>query len=152
MDPMKIERVAVTDAEILNNIARGAITAAVEANDEVKQHAILDTARHIDENISRRDCVFLKFTCETYIVGFILIQEWWNLSDFFVLPARHSEGIGRALFNAAKAICVENSQRNYIRLYSSLNAEGFYRRLGFESFRPDKPYPNFVVPLEYRIR
>ena len=53
-----------------------------------------DTEYHIDLNVSRADRVFLKYTDKS-VLGFILIQKFWNLSDLFVLPSAQGEGVGK---------------------------------------------------------
>jgi|GEM_PF-1910679 len=148
---MAIGVVVAKDVVTLNNIAYKAIIDSVAASDEIKQHVIADTARHIDENISRTDCVFLKFSNATGTIGFILIQEYWNLSDLFVLPDWHGKDVGASLFNTAKSICLANQQKDFIRVNSSLNAEGFYRKQGFVDFTQGKEQPSFIVPLIYRL-
>ena len=94
---------------------------------------------------------FLKYVDENVILGFILLKSAWNLCDLFVEPRAHNQGLGRALFHEALSIAVSRENRGYIRVNSSLNAEGFYRSLGFRSFTPEKRPPDFVVPLIYRL-
>jgi GNAT superfamily N-acetyltransferase len=147
---MKIEDVSKEDVDELKELARSAILESVEASDDIKVDVIADTMRHIDRNISNSERVFLKCT-DSSILGFILVQNYWNLSDLYVLPALHSRGIGQRLFLVAKEKCVGIKGKSYIRVNSSLNAEGFYRKVGFVSFFPEKEVPDFVVPLIYNF-
>jgi GNAT superfamily N-acetyltransferase len=147
---MNIGEITEKDTDILKMVARRAIIESVEADDTIKEKLIIDTARHIEANVSSVDRVFLKCTDDGPL-GFILIQGYWNLSDLFVLPESHGKGVGKMLFNAARSVCLKNPNKGYIRVNSSLNAEGFYRALGFESFNTGKEVPNFVVPLTYNL-
>jgi GNAT superfamily N-acetyltransferase len=147
---MNIEEISETDIDILKGVARRAIIESVEADDAIKEKLIIDTARHIDANTSNADRVFLRCV-DDGVLGFILIQDYWNLSDLFVLPEAHGKGVGKMLFNAAKSVCLNNPNKGYIRVNSSFNAEGFYRALGFESFNTGKELPNFIVPLIYNL-
>jgi GNAT superfamily N-acetyltransferase len=147
---MKIAEMAVEDVEEIKGLARKAILESVTAEKALKQEIIFDTNRHINENIGGDKCVFLKCHDEK-IAGFILIQDFWNLSDLFVHPEIHRRGIGKLLFRSAESICKANANRGYIRVNSSLNAEAFYRGLGFRSFVPEKEVPDFVVPLIYNF-
>lgn len=148
---MKIERVISTEIELIKEIAKKAILESVDASSELKKEIISDTIKHIDKATLNSESVFLKCVGED-VLGFILIQQYWNLSDLFVLPKAHGQGIGRALFKAAQKICQPKQEKDYIRVNSSLNAEGFYRNMGFETFKPEKEMPDFVVPLIYNFR
>ena len=147
---MKIEEISKKDIGEIKRLTRRVILESVEASDSIQEEIITDAMEHLDKNAFDSECIFLKFT-DDGILGFILIQGYWNLSDLFVLPEASGKGIGKLLFNAAKSACLPKQEKGYIRVNSSLNAEGFYRNLGFESFTPDKEVPNFVVPLIYKF-
>lgn len=147
---MKIEEVSIEDINQLKELARSAILESVDASSDIKEEIVSDTVSHIEKNISGSDRVFLKCT-DLEILGFILVQNYWNLSDLFVLPTSHGKGIGRQLFNEAKAVCADHSKKDYIRVNSSLNAEGFYRKISFVTFTPKREVPDFVVPLIYKF-
>jgi len=147
---MNIEEVSETDIEEIKGLARRVILESVDASDETKVDIIADTLLHIDKNSPGLECVFLK-CIDPDIQGFILVQNYWNLSDLFVLPESRGKGVGKLLFTVAKSVCLAKQERGYIRVNSSLNAEGFYRNLGFESFAPLNEVPNFVAPLIYNF-
>ena len=147
---MNIAEISANDVGELKKLARRAILESVDANDNLKDEIILDTLSHIDKNASGSDCIFLKYF-ENDILGFILVQDYWNLSDLYVLPESHGKGVGRSLFDAAMIQCMLRQERGYIRVNSSLNAEGFYRNIGFENFTQSKEVPNYVVPLIYNF-
>ena len=147
---MKIAKIAASDVEEIKGLARKAILESVAAEEALKKGIISDTNRHIDENIHGDKCVFLKCYGKR-IDGFILVQDFWNLSDLFVRPEIHGQGIGKLLFRSAESVCKANANKAYIRVNSSLNAEEFYRKLGFKSFNPEKDIPDFAVPLIYNF-
>lgn len=147
---MKIEEVSQKDVNEIKEIARKAILESVDADEKIKIEIIADTLSHIDKNVSSTASVFLKCS-DRSILGFILVQDYWNLSDLFVFPASEGKGIGKSLFIAAKTICQPRQDKGYIRVNSSKNAEGFYRKLGFETFTPEKEVPGFVVSLIYNF-
>ena len=146
---INIEKVSIDDIEKLKELAKNAILDSVDAGIDIKKEIIVDTENHIDRNLTGSDRVFLKYTDKT-VLGFILIQKFWNLSDLFVLPSAQGIGIGKQLFDEAKATCVVSGNR-FIRVNSSFNAEGFYRNIGFVTYSPDTKVPDFIVPLIYRI-
>ena len=147
---MKIEAVSIEDSDSLKKLARIAINESVEAGIDLKREIVSDTEIHIDKNVARSDRVFLKCT-DTAIMGFILVQKFWNLSDLFVLPSVQGRGIGKQLLDEAKATCMAEGT-NFIRVNSSLNAEGFYRSQEFTTYAPENEVPAFVVPLVFNFR
>jgi len=146
---MAITPVKADDLLVLGEIARTAIIESVDLSDKLKGEVLSDTSRHLKKGISLPERVFLKFGRKD-VLGFILIQDYWNLSDLYVSPKAHGQGIGRALFEAARERCIAASAP-YIRANSSRNAEPFYRKLGFIDFTPEKETPDFVVPLIYNL-
>jgi len=146
---MTIENVSVSDIGKLKELAKSTILDSVDAGIDIKKAIITDTENHIEGNLPRSDRVFLKYTDET-ILGFILIQKFWNLSDLFVLPSAQGNGVGKQLFDEAKAACTV-SGGDIIRVNSSLNAEGFYRKVGFVTYVPNTEVPDFIVPLIYKF-
>jgi GNAT superfamily N-acetyltransferase len=149
-DFMEVFKVKDRDIKALKILAEEAVIESVTASDSEKEEIIGDIHRHISESIHCEDTIFLTIG-NTEPVGFILVKNYWNLSDFFVCPKYHGKGVGRALFSAARDLCRLNSERGHIRVNSSLDAVGFYRKLGFIDFTPEKPVPNFVKPLIYNL-
>lgn len=143
---MKISEISNKDIEEIKELARRAILESVDASDDIKEEIIAGTMSHIDKNSSNSECIFLKYA-KPEVLGFILVQDYWNLSDLFVLPESHGKGAGKALFDAAIAACIPKQNKGYIRVNSSLNAEGFYRNAGFEACTTTK---RFAVLL-YRL-
>lgn len=102
-------------------------------------------------NDSPADGYFRKFKIGNEIVAFILIKEYWNLSHLFVLPSYQKQGIGRKLLLTGMESCKEKSPKHKIDLNSSINAAGFYRRLGFVKSGVGKDLPGGCIPFEYRF-
>ena len=147
-----IEEAKEQNVEVLKQISRSAILESVQAELALKQEIIQDTYNHIDQYISCDDHIFLKYVnSQDEILGFILLRDEWNLSDLFVKPSAHDKGIGRGLFSSAIKEASSRDNRGFIRVNSSLNAVGFYRKLGFEDFEPERPFPDYVAPLIYPL-
>ncbi|WP_082070755.1 GNAT family N-acetyltransferase [Gynuella sunshinyii] len=89
--------------------------------------------------------------CLRRYLALFWFQDYWNLSDFFFVPENHGAGVGRFLLSETVARCKPQDARGYIRVNSSKNAEGFYRKFGFSSHEASNDVPNFVVPLIYRF-
>ncbi len=145
---MDIEEVSSTDLVQLKEIAKIAVIQSVDAPEELKQEIITDTYHHLETGLNSQSSVFLKKDSED-IKGFILIQDYWNLSDLFVIPKYHGTGIGKELFLVALEKCQIHTNKNYIRVNSSLNAQAFYKSVGFGEFTPERKVPEYVVPFIY---
>ena len=151
---MIIKNVTGKDASVLYALAQSAIYTALKEDGKTLEDIVQHTKQHIDENIDAPSCVFLKCLSSTEkeeIVGFILIQDHWNLSDLFVAPAHQAKGVGKALWHKALTMCLAQSPAKNICVNASRNAETFYRGLGFNDRLCKKPSPDFIVPLEYPI-
>ena len=147
-----IKEVTDSDLVALSKLSKAAILECVDATPAVKEEIISDTKAHIEQGLSSVEHIFLKFIDKSdAILGFILLKNGWNLSDLFVEPSAHNQGLGKQLFDEAIAIVAARENRGYIRVNSSLNAEGFYRSVGFESFTLEKLPPDFVVPLIFKL-
>ena len=80
--------------------------------------------------------------------AFTLLKQYWNLSDLFVLPEFQGLGIGRRLLSNAISQAQSSSSCEEIWVNSSLNAELFYRTIGFhDRFEGIKKSEN-SVPLK----
>lgn len=146
---MKIDHVSSTDIVELKNLARNSILQSVEATIDTKKEIISNTYHHIDKCKDSLNCVFLKCS-ESTIVGYILVQNHWNLSDLYVKQSEQGRGVGALLLAQAKLACKKHGSL-YVRVNSSVNAEGFYLKQGFVSYDHDENTPDFVVPLIYNF-
>lgn len=144
-----ILEVSKKDEKVLKEISKKAILEAVDAEAGLKAGLVEDTFKHIEDGLGNPSGVFLVYNDSAEHLGYIQVREYWNLSNLFVLPKAHGKGVGAKLLGAALEACRLKSDWGYVRTNSSVNAEGFYRNAGFSSFTPDKPVPDFVVPLIY---
>ncbi len=111
--------VTLGDLNTIKVIAKQAITASVIASDAEKQHII-------EKSFKQQDAIFLKHhQAEEEILGFIIIQNFWNLSDVFVSPRAHNKGIGKALWLAAKNSAKEKIIRRIFVLIHRLTLKAF---------------------------
>jgi GNAT superfamily N-acetyltransferase len=68
-----------------------------------------------------------------------------HIRHFATRPDRTGQGIGRALFEICVGAATGEGVHRF-EVYASLNAEGFYRALGFETIEPlDIPMGNGAV-------
>ncbi len=144
---MSISPVKPDNIESIKAIAQSAMYASVEASSETKNNLLISIQNDIEKYLTQRGC-YLKFDNGS-ITGYILVKEYWNLAHLFVMPSVHNTGIGKALWSSALEICRKENTEGFIRVNSSLNAEKFYKKLGFSEFTPEQPVPTFAIPLIY---
>ncbi|MGH1472012.1 MAG: GNAT family N-acetyltransferase [Cellvibrionaceae bacterium] len=144
-----ISSVNQADVNDLQTLASMAIIESVTASKTEKIEIINNTFSHIEKAINQDNVIFLQYKINEPL-GFIIIQEYWNLSDLFVCPSFHGNKIGKHLWLAAKKLCFDNGESGFIRVNSSLNAEGFYRKLGFVEYKTENDFPKIIIPLIYK--
>jgi len=111
--PMKIRNLVLEDIPALRDIAQTAVMQSVDAP-KMEKPKILDG---IFENLSLAGSAsipgaFLISEIDATPAGFLLIKNYWNLSDLFVSPSHHGQGIGRAIWTAALPACQRLSERD----------------------------------------
>ncbi len=145
---MNIKMVQEHDIEILCDIASQTVQKSVKIDEPLQGKLIAHIRSNIENSINRSDCVFLTVGGDQ-LLGYILVQNYWNLSDLFIRPEAQGRGLGRGLLESALLRCFSQSGlvEHYVRVNSSLNAESFYRKHGFVDFVPEKSHPDFVIPL-----
>lgn len=147
---MQISPVTRNDTGHLKCIARLAIMQSVPIPLTERAALLESIALDIERSIDCADVIYLKAGAEAP-VGYVLIEERWNLKHLFIAPEHQGRNIGRSLLVAAMDMCRKNSPGEFIRVNSSLNAVGFYERLGFVVYEPQRPVPSFVVPMIFRF-
>ncbi len=120
---------------------------SVDASSETKNTLLVGIQKDIEKYLSQQGC-YLKYD-NGDVLGYILIKEYWNLAHLFVEPSAHDKGIGKALWSSALEICRKENTEGLIRVNSSLNAVGFYKKLGFCDVSPERSTPKFATPLIY---
>jgi GNAT superfamily N-acetyltransferase len=89
------------------------------------------TPAYYEDLIGRGNMVVAE--CEGDIVGFV-DAEPGEVTRLFILPEASGAGLGRRLLEIGIAQA-RSGHAGPVRLESTINAEGFYRRHGFERVR-----------------
>ena len=147
-----IEIVEAADIPEVQRLIETAVRESVATSDEDAAYLIDDIQESVDwwqQNPEK--CIHLKYVDGGQIVGVVLVKDYWNLVNLFVLPSMHRQGIGRRLFFAVESACRDRSPRGKVQVNSSTNAVGFYKAIGFHQTGPDRDRPGGCVPLEYRF-
>ena len=145
-----IEPVEVTDIPEVKRLIETAVRESVADSDDDAAYLIDDIRESLDwwqQNPGK--CIHLKYLDGGKIVGVILVKDYWNLVNLFVLPSEHRQGIGRSLFQAVESACRSHSPRGKVQVNSSTNAVGFYKSMGFHQTGRGRDRPGGCVPLEY---
>ena len=148
---MNIVHVNTNDISSLIKLTTVVVNESVDAPIEEKTKIIESIHSNINEWAIKKNCVFLRYQDNNITIGFVLIKEYWNFSDLFVLPSKQRQGIGIKLAKKAMLICKEKANKSNIRVNSSLNAVGFYKKLGFVNIQIDDEIAKYLVPLEFRF-
>ncbi|PSU35597.1 GNAT family N-acetyltransferase [Photobacterium lutimaris] len=85
------------------------------------------------------------------IVGTILVKEFWNLSNLFVAPQFHRQGIARQLVAKALEVCEERSPKQSVQLNASKYAVNFYQKLGFIPNGEPRDLPGGCFPFIFKF-
>lgn len=147
---MEIQQVVVNDIEQLKRIARGAVSAAVPIGEDERAKLLLSIEQDVEKFVDHDDRVYLKVG-DTAPAGYILVKEHWNLAHLFISPEHQGQNLGKKLLLSAMSICKASNRKGFIRVNSSLNAVGFYKKFGFVTYEPENPVPSFAEPLIYRF-
>lgn len=135
-DTIEIRQAAFADADEISVVVLRCLR---EAN---AQYYAPDVLTLIAENFSvakitarMADRTVLVATIDNAVVGTASLQGTW-VRSVFVSPDRQGTGIGRRLMHAIEELAgAQNIEQ--ITVPSSINAEGFYRRLGFAHLRDE---------------
>lgn len=138
------------DSSTLKQIANEALRALDELSLTDKEIFIDHTSKNIESYLCGGHRLFLTGSMGDEIVGYILVKEYWNLSDLFVLPAYQRKGIGTRLLSEAISSCKLDGV-GYVRLNSSASAQGFYEKHGFQHSASHTSQHDHVVPLELQF-
>lgn len=147
---IKILAAEENDVADLKRVAEAALFKSVDAPEGEKERLLPHILNDIEKAINLDETVYLKYVCPE-IQGFILIKEYWNLSQLFVEPKFQCSGVGGSLISEAlfRVGCQDN--RGYVRLNSSCNAVGFYQKYGFVPDLSRRPKSKWSVPMELRF-
>ena len=143
-----IEDARDEDLESIRQVVAETVAACIDVADDVLPVLLKDILSGLDwwrEN--KQSSVLLKYTLDGGIVGMVMVKNYWNVSDLFVLPTFHRRGIGRALMGEALRRCEGKTDRVELKLNSSNHAVEFYRSLGFVPSGEPRDLPGGCVPL-----
>ncbi|MFD2178973.1 GNAT family N-acetyltransferase [Veronia pacifica] len=144
-----ISHVEESDFPRLYQLTEDAVREKVDATDEDKIVIIDAVKRHMNEAMLLKNSVFLKAVVSGEIAGFVLFKNHFRLSDLFVAPLYHFQGVGRALFISG----IERlDDQETLDVYAAKNAIGFYQSLGFSSIKLEHPVPAFIQPMRLQLR
>jgi len=139
-----------TDIEQLKSLAEDAVRTSVTKVEKEVQFLTNDINKSMELWISTGSKGFgEKYLVKQEIVGFIIVKEYWNLSQLFVSPSFQRKGIGRAMITKAIVSCRKKSPRSKMQLNSSNSAAGFYKSMGFNQIGPALDRPGGCIPFEY---
>jgi len=79
------------------------------------------------------------------VIGMASVRNGNHLSLLFVDEAYHKMGIGRALMKKLFSYLKDEAGERYISLKAAPYAVNFYRRLGFQTVRPEEDYAGIRV-------
>lgn len=99
-------------------------TLSLEGREAMRSARISD----IRKVLANPRCKVLKAIVNYKIVGYIACGGGYYIAQLYVLPEFQRHGVGSKLINEVKA----GSGVSSLQLKASLNAVGFYTKLGFE--------------------
>ncbi len=145
-----IEPVMDADLREIRALIESAVRESVATSNEDAEFLVTDILGSLKWwQDHKKESIHLKYSSEGNIVGVILVKEFWNLANLFVLPTQFRRGIGCALLQEVIGVCKELSPRDKIQANSSTNAVKFYEAMGFKQTGPGKDRPGGCVPFEY---
>ncbi len=138
------------DLSEIRALIESAVRESVATSDEDAEFLVTDILGSLEWwQDHKNESIHLKYSSDGNIVGVILVKEFWNLANLFVLPTQFRRGIGCALLQEVIGVCKERSPRDKIQANSSTNAVKFYEAMGFKQTGPGKDRPGGCVPFEY---
>ena len=147
---MNIKRVEGSDIDALKLISEKALRESVDAEKSEIEEFVIHTANNIDTHINDKKCIFLKSVSGNIVIGYILVKEYWNLSDLFVLPGHQRFGVGTLLLSNAIEISKKHGV-GYMHLNSAVSAVGFYTKFGFITSKSHASKHINTVALEIKF-
>ena len=148
---MKISKITENDQAQLSRIAEMAIEKHVTPMlNELGRQMMLDAQRREAGKIHDTSIYCSrKATIDGTIAGYVAWTQIGKVAHLYVSPEHQGVGIGRALMNCVR----EQVHEKTIYLRASINAVGFYKRLGFMALDTEQNDKGIrYVPMELSSR
>ncbi|KGY11172.1 acetyltransferase [Vibrio tubiashii] len=126
---MEIEKVLKTDLDAVTRLVSEVSTTDVlpllseQGKQEYKDRVLPDLASTLDDE----KFLSIKAVSSGKVLGFAALREGNYLTHLFVASSQQGLGLGRTLLNHL----IDKTDAREISLRSSVNAVGFYNRIGF---------------------
>ncbi|WP_068333868.1 GNAT family N-acetyltransferase [Photobacterium jeanii] len=95
--------------------------------------------------------IHLAYEVDEQVVGLLLLKHPHRLSNLFVSPCYHHQGIAQALIQRAVEMTYLRYPDAVITLNSSTYAQGFYRAVGFEQTGEGELHPGGCIPFQLSV-
>jgi putative acetyltransferase len=149
---IEIRRFDPRDAETVSRLVRQVFDEHVAATFEPE--GVMEMHRHVDPTaIAERaeTHMTLEAWSGTDLVGVLELRESTRISMLFVATSHMGMGIASQLVACAEEAC-RSAGQTLMTVHSSLNAEAFYRRVGFVPIdRQQKVHGFAFLPMEKRL-
>ena len=152
ISPIKIRKFSATDARSVSRLVRRCL---LEVNSEKYPQSIIDqmlrafSPAGVIQRTTWLRCYVASRNSRIVGTGGICDNRIYSV---FVSPHLHGKGIGRAIVAHLEKIAIKSGYRK-VYLGSSLNAEKFYRSLGYRKIkRLSEPLGGTVVEMSKLIK
>ena len=133
---------------LITTTVKECIGAGNDALELIIEDSILCSKRWLDGEL---EGIHLVYKHDGKVVGTILIIDFWNMANLFVLPDYHGKGIATELVNEALILCKNKFPKGFIKLNSSSFASNFYKNYGFIPNGEPKELPGGCIPYIYNF-
>jgi ribosomal protein S18 acetylase RimI-like enzyme len=112
------------------------------------------TARQVGPS-DRQDLILMAYDEEGTLIGGLegnTEKGWFYISALWVAESARGSGLGSALMHEAEIIAIERGCKNMYLDTLSVQAPGFYQKLGFTRFAELEDFPGEVSKIFFRKR
>lgn len=151
-DTINIRDIREVDFPEIKNLISTSLLSCVTNDEVVHDNLLTEILKGFDWWLSNQKNCFGKVAEQNgKIQGVILVKEFWNFSDLFVLPNAQRKGIGKTLIEFALDECRTKSPKQKLILNSSTFAKDFYIRMGFKPSGESRNLPGGCHPFEFNF-
>lgn len=149
---IKIREIEDVDLPEIGNLISDSLRSCVTNDETIHGNLLSEILNGFDWWHSNKEKCFGRVAVqEEKILGVILVKEFWNFSDLFVLPEAQRKGIGKTLVKLALDECRTKSPTKKMVLNSSTFAKSFYSQMGFKSSGDSRDLPGGCHPFEFNF-